>query len=226
MESSGTWRGRGVPGQPRGLIMALMVMMALGPARALADRGAITLEGGGALRLQSEAPSVGAGSAVAGTTGGARVTLRYGLTNRLEVQASGFWDAHATFVQEPVAVGSVSGALTQDVGRWGAAAGVRYVVAGLVWRVPVGLELGWAHTSVTNRDLVDTSDPRGASSLGLRLGESSTDQPLLAPFVGLEWLATDHLRFSVVPRLEVLLGRPSTLGVVVPFTAGWSWYRF
>jgi hypothetical protein len=59
---------------------------------------------------------------------------------------------------------------------------------------------------------------------GLTLGNGSTDQLLVAPLLGIEWLATDHLRFSIMPRLEVLLGGKSTFGVVVPITVGWSWY--
>jgi hypothetical protein len=100
-------------------------------------------------------------------------------------------------------------------------------VAGLVWRIPVGFELGWAHTRATNRDLLDTSDPRAPVSR-LSLADGGSDELLLAPFAGLEWLATDHLRFSIVPRLELLVGATSgsTLGVVVPLTVGWSWYWF
>jgi hypothetical protein len=205
--------------------------MALGPARAFAERGAFTLEGGGAVRLGSVRPSVGAGDAVTGTIGGAVLGVRYGFTNRLELQGGGFWYAPATFAQPRVTVstpsGDVSGALTQDVSRWGAAVGVRYAVAGLVWRIPVGFELGWAHTRATNRDLLDTSDPRAPVSR-LSLADGSSDALLLAPFAGLEWLATDHLRFSIVPRLEMLVGAASgsTLGVVVPFTVGWSLYWF
>ncbi len=205
--------------------------MLLAPARALAERGSFTLEGGGAVRLGSVGPSVGAGDAVMGTLGGAELTVRYGFTNRLEMQASGFWDAPAAFAQPRVTVstpsGDVAGALTQDVSRWGAAVGVRYAVAGLVWRIPVGFELGWAHTRAANRDLLDTSDPRAPVSR-LTLADGSSDALLLAPFAGLEWLATDHLRFSIVPRLEVLVGAASgsTVGVIVPFTVGWSWYWF
>lgn len=221
-----SWIG---PGRaPPALMLSLLVLPVFLPVAAFADRGALTLEGGGAVRFGAVSPSVGAGDSVMGTLGGAWLDLGYGLTNRLELQASGFWNAGATFVHQRVAVGSangsMSGALTQDVSRWGAAAGVRYAVAGFVWRVPIGFELGWAHTSSTNRDLLDTSDPRGASSLGLTLGNGSTDQLLVAPFLGIEWLATDHLRFSIMPRLEVLLGGKSTFGVVVPITVGWSWY--
>jgi hypothetical protein len=206
----------------------LLLAVAVGPADARADRAALTAELGGALRLGAVSPSIGNGENVTGTLGGPRLGLRYALTNRLEVGISAFWYPQATFVHQavtlPAASGSTSGALTQDVSRWGAAAGVRYILAGSVWRIPAGLDLGWVHTSATNRDLLDTSDPRGASSFGLALGDGRSDQALVAPLVGVEWLATDHLSFSLVPRFEFLVGAHSTFGVVVPLTIGWSWY--
>ena len=211
-----------VLGTFRSALHALALTLVLAhPGRARADRGAFTLEGGGALRLGAMRPSIGTGDQVVGTLGGAWLGVRYGFTNRIDVQLRGFWDAPATFVQRPVTVNGTSGALTQEVSRWGAAAGVRYVVAGIVWRMPVGFEVGWAHTSVSSRDLVD---PATGASLGLVSSEGGRDQLLLAPFAGLEWAATDHLTFSIIPRLELLVGSQSTVGVVVPLAVGWSWF--
>jgi hypothetical protein len=206
----------------------ILAALAFSPEEARADRAALTLEFGGSLRLGSVSPSIGNGENVTGTLAGPWLGLRYALTNRLELGLSGFWDPSATFVNQavtlPAGSGSASGALAQDVSRWGAAAGVRYVLAGSVWRIPAGLEVGWVHTSTTNRDLLNTSDPRGATSFGLTLGDGRSDQLLLAPLVGVEWLVTDHLSFSLVPRFEFLAGAHSTFGVVVPLTIGWSWY--
>ena len=212
----------------RRLICALALAMAGSPWSARAEQGALTVELGGALRLGAVSPSVGVGPNVIGTLGGPWLGVRYAFTHRLEVEASAFWEARATYVHESIAVatgsGTISGALTQDVSRWGGAAGLRYALLGMVWRVPIGFDVGWAHVSTTRRDLVDVSNPRAPTSFGLHLGDGSSDHLLLAPFVGLEWLASDHLSLSVVPRLELLVGTGSTLGVVVPLTIGWSWY--
>jgi hypothetical protein len=208
-------------------VLAALAGVALlaGPERAPADRGAFTVEGGPAGRLGSMPPSAGTGDAVTGTTGGGTLGVRFALTHRLELHARGFYDAPATFVHFPVVVstgsGEQTGALTQDVSRWGVAAGARFIVTGLVWRVPVGVELGWAHTRITDRAFVNPAD---GTPLGEPLGTQSREQLLIAPFLGLEWEATDHLSFSVLPRLEFVTGTPSTVGVVVPVMVGWSWY--
>jgi hypothetical protein len=212
----------------RRLGFVLLLTVAGLPSPAAADRGAVTVEVGGSMRLGAVSPSIGAGDSVTGTLAGPCLAVRYALTDRLELGVSAFWDTRAPFVHEPVAVttasGTSSGALTQDIARWGAALGLRYALVGLVWRIPLGLDVGWAHLSATKRDLLDVSDPRAPTSLGLTLGDGTADHVLLAPSLGLEWLATDHLSFSIMPRLELLLGTGSTVGVVVPLTVGWSWY--
>jgi hypothetical protein len=209
-----------------GLTVVVMVF-SMARTAAATDEGALTLEGGPSMRYGSMSPSLGSGDAVQRVSGGARLGLRYGFTGRLEVQASGFWEWGTTFVQEPVSVpsggGTVTGTLRQDVSRFGGALGVRYALLGMVWRMPVGIDLGWTHTAFANRDLLSSSD---GTSLGLNPGDRTSDQLSVAPFLGLEWLATDHLSFAIVPRLEVLVGTPSTVSVVVPFTIGWSWYPF
>jgi len=211
--------------------LLLLSLEGLGaPALASADLGAITVEAGGVWRYGEVQPSTGQGDSVSGSLVGAWGTVRYGLTNNFEFEGLGFWEAPATFVHGqvtvPSAAGNVTGALTQDVSRWGGAVGARYIVAGLVWRLPVGLDLGLMHTTATNRDLLNTSNPAGATSFGLTLGDGASNQLLVAPFAGIEWLASDHFRISVMPHLEFLVGGGSTVGLVVPLTLGWSWYLF
>ena len=213
------------PSFGRILVALASVAMLAGPDPASADRGAFTVEGGPVGRLGSMPPSAGTGDSVIGTTGGGTLGVRFALTNRLELHARGFYDAPGTFVHFPVLVstgsGEQSGALTQALSRWGAAAGVRYIVAGLVWRIPVGLEFGWMHTRLTGREFVNPAD---GTPIGVQLGDQSHDQLLVAPFLGLEWQATDHLSFALLPRLEIVTGTPSTVGVVAPLLIGWSWY--
>ncbi len=205
----------------RVLVTLVGVAMLAGPDHASADRGAFTLEGGPSGRFGSMPPSTGTGNSVTGTAGGGTLGVRFALANRVELHARGFYDAPATLVPQPVTLRNDHGALAQDVSRWGAAAGVRYIMSGLVWRIPVGVELGWAHMRMTNRFLANATD---GTRLGPDLGDASRDQLLVAPFLGLEWQATDHLSFSVLPRLEFLAGKQSTVGVVIPLMVGWSWY--
>jgi len=209
----------------RRLAGALAVLL---PLPGLADRGALTLEVGGDLAITRLTPSVGSGDAVEGTLGGAEIRIRYALTNRYELEASGFWNASATFVNSNVHAmsggGPVTGALRREVGRGGAAVGARYVAAGSIWRVPLGIDVGWLRTSSSNQDLIDLSNPQNPVSFGLNIEPTRTDRFFVAPFAGLEWVATDHFSVSVVPRLELPIGSGSSAAIVFPFTLGFSWY--
>jgi hypothetical protein len=209
------------------LIAGLAVStVAVAPARA--DESALTLELGGTVVATRLEPSLGNGDAVTGSLGGAEITVRYALTNRLEVQATGFWNASATFVNTGVHAsaggGSVVGYLRRDVSRIGAAVGARFVAGGSVWRIPLGGAVGVLRTSYDRQDLLDVSDPQNPVSYGLRLDPVQVNRIFVAPFAGIEWVATDHLSVSLVPRLELPLGSSSAPALVLPFTIGWSWY--
>ena len=198
------------------------------PAMARADRDALTVELAGAVAATRLEPTIGEGTAVNGTLGGAELRVRYGLSHRLEVQAGGFWNRPATFVNTGVAAtsgaGPVTGDLRREVSRFGAAVGARFIAWGTIWRLPIGIEAGWLRTSVTRQDLVDRSDPRRPVSFGIRIEDEETHRAFVAPFAGVEWFATDRLSISVVPRLELAIGASTAPAVVVPFAVGWSWF--
>ena len=210
------------------MVLAALAVSAFSPARALADRSALTLEGGGSFVATRLSPSPGTGDAVLGSLAGAEIRVRYALTNRFEIQATGFWNAAATFVNTGVrataGAGPVTGDLRRDVGRLGASVGARYIATGSVWRVPVGLDAGWLRTRYEKQDLLDRSDPQNPVSFGLRIESGQSDRLFVAPFAGVEWIATDHLSVSVLPRLELPIGGSSSPALVLPFTVGWSWY--
>jgi hypothetical protein len=205
-----------------------VLLLLVVPAVARGDRDALTVELGVAVAGTRLDPTIGSGDPVNGTLGGAELRVRHGLSHRLEVQAGGFWNRTATFVNTGVATtsgaGPVTGDLRRDVGRFGAMVGARYVTWGTIWRVPVGFEAGWLRSSVTKQDLVDRSDPRGPVSYGIRIADQRTNDLFVAPFAGIEWLATDRLSLSVVPRLEFAFGARTAPAVVVPFAVGWSWF--
>ena len=205
-----------------------ILLLLLAPAAARAERDALTAELAGAVTGTRLDPTIGSGAPVNGTLGGAELRLRHGLSNRLEVQVGGFWNRTASFVNTGVATTSGAGPVTadlrRDVGRFGALVGARYIAWGTIWRVPVGVEAGWLRVSVTKQDLVDRSDPQRPASYGIRIGDERTNHLFVAPFAGLEWVATDRLSFSVVPRLELPFGARSAPAVVVPFAVGWSWF--
>jgi len=212
----------------RQLSRATIALALLVPVSAPADRGALTLEIGGDLVLTQLTPSFGSGDSVQGSLGGAEIRVRYAVSNRFELEASGFWNATATFVNTNVRAssggGPVTGSLRREVGRGGAAMGARYLAAGSIWRVPLGLDVGWLRTSSSSQDLIDVSDPQNPVSFGLRIDPARTDRLFLAPFAGVEWIATDHFSVSIVPRLEVPVGSSSSPALVFPFCVGWSWY--
>jgi hypothetical protein len=212
----------------RGRRWAVLLAACFAPVVALAERAALTVEGGGAVVGMRLSPSVGSGDAVFGSLGGPELRVRYALTNRLELQAGGFWNAPASFVNTQVrastGAGPVVGALRRDVGRLGVLAGARFVLAGHMVRFPVGLEAGWVRTSYTKQDLVDRTDPQRPVSYGLRIEAVNSNRLLLAPSAGVEWLVTDHLSISIVPRLEIQVGAASSTAIAVPLAIGWSWY--
>lgn len=208
------------------LVAISWLVAAFVPRGASADRGALTVEAGGTIAMTRLEPSVGTGESVAGTVGGAMIAARYALGSRLEVHASGFWSAPARFVSRPVAVSSAAGAfdgdLRREVSRIGVGAGARYVLAGLVWRVPVGAEVGWVRTSIRNQDLLPR--PGGESFVPVRFPNESSHRLFIAPFTGVEWQVADHLSVSLLPRVEVPLGGAASVAFVAPLLVGWSWF--
>ena len=209
-------------------VLVVLAVAAATPHRAFADRSALTFEAGGALVATRLSPSLGSGDPVLGSLAGAELRVRYALTNRFEVQATGFWNSSATFVNTGVhataGAGPVTGDLRRDVGRLGASVGARFIAIGSVLRVPVGVDAGWMRIRLEKQDLLDRSDPQNPISFGLRIDSATSDRLFVAPFAGVEWVATDHFSVSIVPRLEMPIGGSSAPALVVPFTVGWSWY--
>jgi len=205
------------------------VALAGAPAAAGADRGALTLELGPSLSLLSASPSQGAGATTLATGGGGTIGLRYALSNALEVGGFALWETAADYfhsgVELSTATGQVRGTLAERAQRYGALAGVHYV-RGFVWRLHLGAELGWTREAFTRRDLLDVSDPSNVHSFGLGLGDRTTDLLVVAPVAGVEWQFADHWSVSVMPRLQVLVGGSSRVGLLVPVTVGYSWYVF
>ena len=210
--------------------MGLVALLAgtLAPRAAAADRGALTFEVGPALTLVRTAPSVGSAPSLAGTMGGGRLGVRYGLRNNLELTASAHWDAPARFYHSDARVAaagqSLQGTLAETAQRFGAMAGMS-LVGGYVWRYHLGLEVGWARQRFSKRDLVDVSDPAAPTSYGLGPADVERNAFVLAPRAGLEWQLTDHWSISAIPRLEILLGGVGRMAFVVPVCVGYSWYR-
>jgi hypothetical protein len=174
-------------------------------------------------------PALGSGSGVSGTAAGALVGIRYGLRNDLELTASGFYEVPADYAHTEVTldtdVGALGGSLKSTTSRWGALVGARYV-RGLVFRVHFGAEIGWTQQTFTKLDLVNVSDRSHPHSYGLGLPDESQGAVVIAPLAGIEWQFTDHWSVSFTPRAQLMLGGVGTVAVVLPFSAGYSWYRW
>jgi hypothetical protein len=211
--------------------LASIVVVALGavPGAAAADRGALTLELGPALTVLGASPSQGSGSTTLATAGGGAIGVRYALSSELELAATGLWEAPADYVHSDVdvgtATGTVRGTFSERVQRYGALAGVRHV-RGFVWRLHLGLEVGWSRETFTRRDLLDVSDPGNVHSFGLGLQDRTTDALVLAPVLGVEWQFADHWTVSIMPRLQYVIGGVNRLGLLVPVSVGYSLYFF
>jgi hypothetical protein len=212
----------------RSLRFALVLVGVLAaPLFARADRGAFSVEGGALLSAARVPPGIGTGDSVFGTLGGGILGVRYAPRNNLEVVASGLWFNEAPFHNDDttyITANSVySGQLQSRVSRIGATVGAHYVT-GLVWRLRAGIEAGWSRLAFTSLKLVDFSDPQNPRISGPPLRDRTVDGILIAPVVGLEWMATDRLSFAIMPRIDVLLGEPQMTALSIPITVSWSWY--
>ena len=192
-----------------------------------ADRGAVTLDAGGFVAVNSVPPAVGLGSAVAGSSGGGVLGVRYGLANEVEVSAGGFYEAPATYFHPGTTIvngdGTFAGTLQSRTSSWGATVGARWV-KGTVWRYFVGGELGFSRRVITRLDLIDVSDATNPHSFGLALADVSTTALLVAPLAGVEWAVSDHVSLGIAPRLQLYVGSQSGLRFLVPVMFSYSWY--
>ena len=193
----------------------------------MADRGAITVDvGGGATGIVVAAPFSNPRKAVNGLGGTVWLGGRYGLTNNLELGVSAFYSPPVAYfhhdVVVPTARGEFPGTLTHQLGRFGGMVGARYLV-GMVWRLTLGVDVGWSRRSYAGFQHIDVS---GAEPADYELGlpDFTTDNLLVAPIIGLEWAAGDHWSISILPRGELLLGPDATFAVTVPLVFSWSWY--
>ena len=220
-EKSMNTRSRFVP------LLVAAVAAALLPCPAQADRGAFTLDVGGFLAVSSVSPPLGLGSAVAGSSGGGVLGVRYALANELEVSAGGFYEAPATYFHPGTTIvngdGTFAGTLQSRTSSWGATVGARWV-KGYVWRYFLGGELGFSRRAFTRLDLIDVSDATNPHSVGLTLADVSTTALLVAPVAGVEWAVTDHVSLSIAPRLQLYVGSQSGLRFLVPVMFSYSWY--
>src|SRR5207302_7169891 len=112
--------------------------------------------------------------------------------------------------------GTLQGVLLERTSQLGALVGVRFV-HGFTWRFVAGADLGLARRSFSSIDHYDVSDPAGAQSYGLDLGNTSQSALVVAPSAGLEWLG-DHVAVGFVPRTEFLFGKTQTWAVTMPLT--------
>jgi hypothetical protein len=210
----------------RALLLSLVVVMA--PLAAQADRGALTVDAGGGFAAPFlKAPYSTDSSALRVLTGSAWLGGRYGLTNNLELSLSAFWEPSVQVFHNATTVrfdgSDFPGTLGHKASRYGGLAGGR-LVFGYVWRVSLGLEAGWSHRVYSGFDHIDDSRPGAAVSYGLQLQDFSTDNLVVAPLAGLEWMPGDSWSISIVPRTEILLGPDPTLAISVPLLFSWSWY--
>lgn len=60
--------------------------------------------------------------------------------------------------------------------------------------------------------------------LGLR--DERRSALVIAPLGGVEWQVTDRWNVSFTPRAQVMLGGVRAVAVLLPFSVGYSWYRW
>lgn len=214
---------------PRVLKRTLAVLLALAPAAGTADRGALTLEGGGVLSAVQVPPPVGFGDSVRGSLAGVTVAVRYALINHLELRATAIWGAEEAFYNNNVTLPNPNGGqpllgqLQSRMGRLSITGG-GYYATGTVWRLLVGGELGWARTSFRRLALVDVTNPAGAVAYNISIPNQPDDALALVPLVGVEWQLTDRVSVLVMARGELFLGKPTCTALTIPLVVSYSWY--
>ncbi len=210
----------------RAAVIACLVLTAVFPTGAArADRGALSIEAGGALAAFRVVAPYSTGSVV-GSVSAINLGARYAVANSLELSARVFYEPSTPFyvhgVTTTLGTGSLSAGLITHVRTQGALLGAR-VLHGNVWRFIASAEAGIAQVSFSGQDLVDESNPKGIRSLALHPSDASRSLFALAPGVGVGWVG-DRLGISFVPRLELLLGTRSSWAIVAPLTVSWDFY--
>jgi hypothetical protein len=205
----------------------LAALLAAAPVGGLADRGALSLDGGAAVAGVRAEPPRGYGDSVTGSLVGVTIGTRYAFTHNLEICGVIDWYAPATFYNDNVTISTSNGVfigqLQSQLSAFSVNVGAQYVT-GLVWRLRAGALVGWLHRSYTRMDLIDVSQPGAPRSFGLGLGSYQFDNLVVSPMVGIEWLVSDHFSLAVTPRVEVVVGSPGAVWLSVPLTVSYSWY--
>jgi hypothetical protein len=196
----------------------------------MADRGAVSADLGGGLEgLLVPAPYSEGATSTAGLVPALTAGGRYAFRNWLELSLSGFFGLPLTYWHNGGTVqtsdGPVPGSLSHQLLSYGGAVGVRFA-KGAELRLSVGCELGWIHRSYSQ--FTAWNDVNAASvapyPLAPPLADVGLDNVVVAPLASVEWMAGDHWAVSLVPRVQVVLGREATVAVLVPLTFSWSWY--
>lgn len=214
--------------QVRASLLLLLSGVLLCSGNAFADRGALSLDaGGGMAALTFKAPFAESGSATRSFSPTARFGARYALANWLELGAAGFFETPVTVFHNDISLAfddnSFPGTLRHRVHRYGGMGGAR-VTLGMVWRLTLGLDLGWSHRVYEELQHFEVK-PGGASDYRLAFpGSLTRDDLVVAPIVGLEWSIGDHWSVSVLPRAEFLLGSDTAFSVSIPLVFSYSWY--
>jgi hypothetical protein len=216
--------------------MRALAIIAIGlgvvPASALADRGALTLDGGAAgvaTLLRAPAP--------AGFTTTAQVTptaapaaiagARYAISNSLELTASALFQPTVSVFHNAVTLTSTAdtpfpGTMVHGYTAFGGSIGARWLW-GSEWRLTAGAELGWTRRVYSGlQQINDHVTP--ATDYRLGLANITADTLSLAVLGGLEWVFADTMSICLLPRLELLPGREQAVSVVLPLQVSFSFY--
>jgi len=152
---------------------------------------------------------------------------RYAVSNSVEVATSIFYEPKVTYLQSNANVttsnGIFPGSLQHKLTRYGGLGGIRFL-RGYVFRITLGFEAGLSVRSYSQLQQFNVSNPSGPTDYGLNLKDFTVTNLVLAPLAGVEWAFADHASISLVPRVQILVGRESTFGVIAPVLFNWSWY--
>ena len=212
----------------RALIPAFALGVLLSALPAAADRGALSVDGGGGgTAFQLTPPFTKSTQSVLATTFNATLGVRYALWDWLELGVSGFYEPNVPVYYDNVTLstdnGDFSGKLGHKFNRFGALGGAYYKF-GSVLRPTLGIEAGWSRRAYSDFHLYDVDDAHNPIDYHLTLPNFATDNFTLGAVLGLEWCITDHIGAMASLKPRAMLGPDSRLSLTGTITLSYSWY--
>ena len=152
---------------------------------------------------------------------------RYGVKHYFDIALTGFFETPVQVGHNNIVLhtesGDFAGTLVHQSMRFGAMAGPRFVM-GVVWRLSVGIDFGWAQRLSTGLKMIDDSNASAPIDYGLTLADTSRANFVVSPVIGVEWAGGDHWALGLMPRVQISIGKDGGWSIFLPLQLSWGWF--